>query len=193
MSENISQSSAENQYHKASMAVEKKNYGYAIDLLTHAVNTKPDFEKARQLLRIAQVRNFDENPPNSLQNIINKVCSFMWGLTASLSEFRGETSISIYEKILKKDPKNVAILVRLGNALKAEGLKESAVVTLEMALKISPKETVALISLGYIYSETGNYKRARFCFNKVLELKPYEPDAERGLKNLDALTTIDRL
>jgi len=46
--------------------------------------------------------------------------------------------------------------------------------------------------LGEMHSNLENYERARQCFKKVLEIKPHDHTAERGLKNLDALTTIDK-
>ena len=42
-----------NQYEKASMAVDTRNYAYAVDLLTHLIKIRPDFSRARQLLRLA--------------------------------------------------------------------------------------------------------------------------------------------
>jgi len=195
MSEEISPSSVESQYHKASMAVDKKNYDYAIELLTHAINIKPDFTKARQLIRIAQIKNYDENPPNPVVKALNRISSYMQILTAAISESKGEDqkAISIYENALKKDPKNVTVLVKLGSTLKSEGLKEGAAVTLEISLKISANNVAALGLLGDIYSDIGNYKRAKSCYDKVLGSRPNDAHAERGLKNLDALTTIDKL
>ncbi len=195
MAEDMTTSSAEGQYHKASMAVEKKNYDYAIDILTHSVNIKPDFTKARQLLRIAQIKKYDENPPNIIVKTANGISSFLHISAAAISESKGENqkAISIYEKALRKDPKNVTALIRLGGSLKAEKLNGAAMVTLEVALKLSADNAAALGLLGDIYSDLGNYEKAKACYKKVLGLKPNDANAERGLKNLDALTTIDRL
>lgn len=181
-------------YEKAVAAADKKNYNYAIELLTHVINIKPDFAKGRQLLRLVEIKNFEENPPNIIIRVIKRLFSFLYIVLAIINETTGNyhRAISVYENILKKDPKNTVVLVRLGNLLKIEGMKEASCVTLESAINISAKNPVAYKLLGETYSELGNYDRARFCFKKVLELKPHDASAERGLKNLDALSTIDK-
>ena len=49
MKENILSEELENQFEKASMAVNTKKYAYAVELLTHIINIRPDAAKARQL------------------------------------------------------------------------------------------------------------------------------------------------
>ncbi len=182
------------QYDRAQIAVDGKNYTYAIELLTHAIGIKPDFAKARQLLRAAEVKLLEQNPPNALKSAINRITSFFRIFVAMLNELKGNyyDAISIYEDILRNDPKNSPVLLRLGILLKLEGMEESAMVTLESAVEESKKSAVAYGLLGELHSNMGNYKRARQCFKKVLEIKPVDNAAEHGLKNLDALTTIDK-
>jgi len=194
MSNNVLPEEVKSRYEKASMAMDKKNYNYAIELLTQVIDIKPDFGKGRQLLRLAEIKNFNENTPNIISRIISRGFSFFSVLMAIINEEKGSrnTAMSLYENILRKDPKNVMVLVRLGNLLKTEDMKKSSAATLESAVTISPKNSLAHELLGEIYSDLGNYDRARFCFKKVLELKPHDAGAERGLKNLDALTTINK-
>ena len=181
-------------YNKAQLAIDRKNYNYAIELLASAINIKPDFAKGRQLLRLTEIKKFREKPPNILTRIIIRVFSFIPLLAAMISETKSDyhNAMSIYEKILKNDPMNGTVMVKLGNLLKIEGMEESAAVTLESAVDVSPKNVTAYELLGEIYSNSKNYDRAGNCFKKVLELKPRDAAAERGLRNLDALTTIDK-
>ena len=194
MTNNTLPAEVKDHFEKASMAIDKKNYDYAIELLTHVINIKPDFAKGRQLLRLAEIKRFEENPPNIILRIINRVFSFLHMLPAIVNETKGDNqgAISIYEKILRKDSKNTLVLVKLGNLLKIEDMKEIAALTLESAVSISTKNPTAYQILGEIYSDLAIYDKARFCFKKVLELKPHDANAERGLKNLDALSTIDK-
>lgn len=194
MPESILPQEVKEHYDKASMAIDKKNYNYAIELLIHVISIKPNFAKGRQLLRLAEIRNFDENTPNIIIRIINRVLSSLAMLIAIVNETKGDhhAAITSYENILRRDPKNTAVLVRLGNLLKIEGMKEASAVTLESAVNISAKNPFAYEILGEVYSDLGNYDRARFSFKKVLELRPHDANAERGLHNLDALTTIDK-
>ncbi len=194
MPEDIIPQEIKDHYNKATIAIEKKNYKYAVELLTHVISVRPDFAKGRQLLRVAEIKNFEENTPNALSHIITKIVSSFTSLIALVNEAKGDyhAAMSTYEKILRKDPKNAAVLLKLGNLLLLEDMKETSMVTLEIAVSISPKNPLAYELLGEIYSDLGNYDRARSCFKKVLELKPYDANAERGLKNIDALTTIEK-
>ena len=181
-------------YEKAQIAVDRKNYTYAIELLTHAINIKPDFARARQLLRMAEVKLLEKHPPGFLKRIINFVYSCFHTFIAMLNETKGNyhDAIAIYEDILRNDPKNGLVLLKLGILLKLEGMEEAAMVTLESAVEQAKKSAVGYELLGEIHSNLGNYERARQCFKKVLQIKPTDHAAERGLKNLDALTTIDK-
>ncbi|MDD5681276.1 MAG: tetratricopeptide repeat protein [Candidatus Omnitrophica bacterium] len=181
-------------YEKAQIAIDRKNYPYAIDLLTHAINIKPDSAKARQLLRLAEVKLYEEKPHSALSVIISRFFSLFRMFVAMINETKGNyhDAIAIYEGILKNDPKNGAVLLKLGIVLKLEGMQEAAAETLEDAIEGVRNSAVAYALLAEMHSNLGNYERARQCFKKVLEIKPGDHTAERGLKNLDALTTIDR-
>ncbi|MDP3790102.1 MAG: tetratricopeptide repeat protein [Candidatus Omnitrophota bacterium] len=181
-------------YEKSQIAVDRKNYTYAIQLLTHAINIKPDFARARQLLRLAEVKLLEEHPPGFLKRIINIFYSYFHIFIAMLNETKGNyhDAIAIYEDILRNDPKNGLVLLKLGILLKLEGMEEAAMITLESAVEQAKKSAAGYGLLGELHSNLGNYERARQCFKKVLKLKPADHAAERGLKNLDALTTIDK-
>jgi tetratricopeptide (TPR) repeat protein len=194
MIENALPEEIKDRYEKATMAIDKKNYDYAIELLTQIINIKPDFAKGRQLLRLAEIRKFEENTPNIIIRVISRALSCFAVLMAIVNETKGDhhAAITSYENILRRDPKNTAVLVKLGKLLNIEGMKEASAVTLESTVNISAKNPIAYEILGEVYSDLGNYDRARFCFKKVLELRPHDTNAERGLKNIDALTTIDK-
>ena len=194
MPEEIIPREVKDHYEKAQIAIDRRNYKYAIDLLTHAINIKPDFAKARQLLRIAEIRQIEENPPNALAIFMGRIFSLIPMFLAMLNEMKGNfhDAMAIYEDILKNDPKNAACLIQLGILLKLEGMEEAAVVTWESAAEVAKKSAVVYELLGEMHSNLENYERARQCFKKVLEINPHDHSAERGLKNLDALTTIDK-
>ncbi len=193
MTEETLPQQVKDRYEKASMAVNKKNYDYAIELLIQVINIKPDFAKGRQLLSLAEIKNFEKTAPNIISRVITRILSSFTVLIAMVNETKGDyhAAMSVYENILRKDPKNVGVLIKLGSLLKTKGMKKAAAVTLESAVSISVKNIIAHELLGELYSDLGNYDRARFCFKKVLELRPHDANAERGLKNLDALTTIE--
>lgn len=194
MPEQATPKEVKSQYEKAQIAIDRKNYTYAINLLTHAINITPDFAKARQLLRLAEIKVLEQNPPNALKSAINRIVSYFQIFIAMLNELKGNChdAIAIYENVLRSNPKNGFALLKLGILLKLEGMEEAAIVTLESAVEEAKKSAVGYGLLGELHSNMGNYERARQCFKKVIEIKHVDHAAERGLKNLDALTTIDK-
>ncbi len=181
-------------YEKASFAFDKKNYQYAIELLTQITRIKPDFAKGRQMLRAAEIKRFEEGRINIIMRLVYKISASLKAGVAVIMGLKGDrqSAIELCEAALRMDPKNSSILVQLGNMLKEEGLKESALAILESAINFSPHNTSAYRLLGELYTDLNDYNRARYCLRKVLELKPNDLQAEKGLKNIDALTTIDK-
>ncbi len=59
-----------------------------------------------------------------------------------------------------------------------------AVDFLEDSVKRDPKQVQSWIWLGQAHQNAGNRARAVECYRKVLELKPGEPNATKGLKSL---------
>jgi Tfp pilus assembly protein PilF len=59
-----------------------------------------------------------------------------------------------------------------------------AVELLEESVKRDPKQVQSWIWLGQAHQNAGNRARAIECYRKVLELKPGEPNATKGLKSL---------
>ena len=59
-----------------------------------------------------------------------------------------------------------------------------AVDLLEASVKRDPKQVQSWIWLGQAHQNAGNRARAVECYRKVLELKPGEPNATKGLKSL---------
>ena len=194
MTENQLPEAVKDRYEKARMALDRKNYGYAVELLTQIISIKPDFDKARQLLRAAEIKNFEASPPNIVVGTINRVISFLHAFAGMASESKANyhKAMSIYENILRRDPKNVAVLLRLGRILRAHDMKESAAAALENAVTVATKDIYGYQLLGEIYCELGKYEQASSCFERILKLKPHNAKAERGLKNIAALHTIDK-
>ncbi len=179
-------------YNKGLFAFEKKNYDYAIELFSQALSLKKDFADARHYLRLSEQRKFEENPPGVLTTLFNKIINLPSFVKAIIFDIKNQPGLSIdeYEKILRSEPNNTYILTRLAQDLLKERDAASALKVFEEIRVINPNSIVALKNLGQIYSQMDNYLAARECYETILKIVPHDPEAEKGIKNLDALGTI---
>ena len=67
-----------------------------------------------------------------------------------------------------------------------EGRKEDAEKYLKEATKVDPASHAAHYSLGLVYQKEGRTEEARAAFQKALECKPDDKDAQDALKSLDS-------
>lgn len=179
-------------YNKGLFAFEKKNYDYAIELFSQALSLKKDFADARHYLRLSEQRKFEKNPPGALISLFNKIINLPSLVKAIIFDIKNQPGLSIdeYEKILRSEPNNTYILTRLAQDLLKERDAASALKVFEEIRVINPNSIVALKNLGQIYSQLDNYSAARKCYETILKIVPHDPEAEKGIKNLDALGTI---
>lgn len=181
-------------YDKGIFAFDRKNYEYAIELFSQAIKLKYDFSEARHYLRFSQQRFLKEKPPKFPFFILNKfqclVCRLWVFIFYSKGDFK--RAIDEYEKILRKEPFNEKILLKLARIfLKLEDIN-SALRTLEEVVQLNPANVEALKKLGELYIKTDNLSNARSCFSAVLAISPSDLDAEKFLRNLDALGTLKK-
>ena len=179
-------------YNKGLLAFEKKNYDYAIELFSCALSLKKDFADARHYLHLAEQRKFQKSPPGVIVLLFNKIINLPFLLKALICDIRNKPDCAIgeYEKILTSEPTNTYILIRLAQELLKERDTLSALKAFEEIRLINPNNIVALKNLGQLYSQMDNYSSARQCYEAILKIVPHEPEAEKGIKNLEALGAI---
>lgn len=179
-------------YNKGLLAFEKKNYDYAIELFAEALKHKKDFADARHYLRLSEQRNFKANPPTLSTILFSKIKNIPFILQAVILDLqnKGNQAIDAYEKILRTEPSNLYILTRLAQHLLKEQDNASALKAFEEIRLIAPTNLTALKNLGQLYSQTENYVQARECYVGILKIVPHDAEAEKGIKNLDALGAI---
>lgn len=181
-------------YNKARISFDKKDYDYAKDLAKQVLAVHQDFAEARQLLHQIKQAKWNSAKPSPLIKLMAQAVTIPPLMLGALLEMRGEisTAIDVYEKALSGYPYCARALLRMGILLRKIGAAEAALVVFEEAYKIHPDDAVVLENLGELHSQAGDYDKARFCFKAVLKVKPHDANAERGLKNIDALGTIER-
>lgn len=179
-------------YNKGLLAFEKKNYDYAIELFAQALSIKRDFADARHYLRLSAQRKVKSEPKNIVNTLVVKLKNLPSLIRAIICDIKNNSPCAIdeYEKILRTEPSNVYILIRLGQGLLKERDAKSALKTFEVIKSVDSRNIIALKNLGQIYSQMENYSAARDCYETILKVTPHDAEAEKGIKNLDALGAI---
>ncbi len=100
---------------------------------------------------------------------------------AFLQERRFEEAISIYEKILRRDPRNVAAANLLGVALMQCGRFEEAVSAIRDGLRINPAQAGAHYNLAIALQALGRFEEAVGHLQQAVSQKPDDPQAYNNL------------
>ncbi len=169
---------------KACSAVELRNYGYAISLLSAVLKEAPGFLDGRKVLRRAEIAATKGRK------------SFLSGLsTASLkgSSMMKKDPISameLAEKTLETDPYNVQANQLLCSAAKAAELPDVAAFAMETIVEGNPKDTKLMHELAEQYLAMGLADRAVNVYTKISELNPADLIALKRGKDASASASM---
>jgi Flp pilus assembly protein TadD len=83
-----------------------------------------------------------------------------------------DSSIAIYEEILKRTPNDKDALMKLGCLFHRQFHFEKAIEIKLKAASISPKDAEVMFSLGCSYCAKGDFSAAIKCYAKAVELRP---------------------
>ena len=94
---------------------------------------------------------------------------------------KSDKARSIYQKLLRKNPRDVDALHFYGVLNFQQGKTEKAVELIKRAIENKPDYPDAYNNLGNIYLETGQLEKARNCFEKTIDLAPNRIEAHNNL------------
>jgi len=171
---------------KARSAVELRNYGYAISLLSAVLKEFPAFLDGRRVLRLAEVQATKGRK------------SFLSGLsTASLkgSSLMKKDPISameLAEKTLETDPYNVQANQLLRDSAKAAELPEIAPFARETIVEGNPKDTKLMHELAQQYLAMGLPDKAVDVYTKISTINPADLIAVKMSKDASAQASMKK-
>ncbi len=84
-------------------------------------------------------------------------------------------------KATELDKKNSDALLKLGQALNAQGSTDQAIATFQQSLNDNPNEISFYILLGELYEGQKNWDMAKQMYQKALQLQPENPIASNNL------------
>ncbi|MBN2144390.1 MAG: hypothetical protein JW774_07195 [Candidatus Aureabacteria bacterium] len=180
---------------RAEAAYNKHNYAWAAELYCeiYVMDREKNVEFLQKMLlsSIAE-KQLASNP------VIFTIKQFLLNVALYVKAFRTKEIsgkqheyFEVWEDILKTDADCGIALLKLGDAYEKNGLKENSALLLETYLRKRKTNIDILRRMGELYLTCHNVDKARNAFKKILSLKPFDQSAEKRLKDIMALTSID--
>jgi tetratricopeptide (TPR) repeat protein len=173
-------------YEKALAALERNNLDYAIEMFVQCLSVEPNFTKARQFLRAAQMKKTESAGGLKRMFVTAKTTPLLTKAKMSASKNPPE-AMTFAEQILSEDPKNGQALLVLAEAAEAGNFPETTVQTLEHYTKLNPRDTKNLHWLARAYRAAERHDMAREVYERLLQMNPNDFAAQKGLKDATAL------
>jgi len=176
---------------KGEDAFKKKNYDYAISIFLEAVSFAPNNRPAREGLRRAELKKYENAYPSKLLLAIFGLPARLGMLFAGLGKKGNpEGYMMACERYLTKDPKNRSVNMALGDTAAAAGHLDAAIFAFETASEQHPGDLTSLKHLGNLLWKNGEHTRAHAVFDKVVHLAPHDQEAVKARKNLAAEVSL---
>ena len=172
----------------------KKRMPQAIHHFKRAIEIKPEYAPARNNLGTAYlasrqwdkaIETFKEITDDLLYATPHYPLSNLGFAYYNKGEY--QLAVQYYEKALNLQPTFAIALTGLGKSFLALGKGREAVETLEMAIEAAPQNPQIYMAAANAYSFVGDYDRAKWSYQKVIQLDPngaLGKAAERGMKSL---------
>lgn len=173
-------------FEKATLAYERNNFDYAIQILNGVLDQEPGFFEARQLLRATQ-----QQKPQEKTGLFRKLVGGA-GNAPALAKgqlaLRGnpKEALSAAESILNSDPANTSAHKLLAEGAMALGLTKTAVMALETVIASDPDDAKAARNLAGLYFQQDQLDKAEELYRNLLARRPDDTDLPQTLKNLAA-------
>jgi len=194
MADGINQQDLKEFYTKGTLAFEKKNYEYAIEIFSQILLSKYDHLEARHYLHLSLKNKLGDKSPSFITTAVTTINRLIGFLSSEAVLKKGKISeaFEALEKIIASNPNDTETLKKIADVFYKNNLPANAVQNLEEAKAINAKDASILKRLGEIYLKKEDYKNAKSNYEAALKINPQDTEVLKSLKNLDALGTIQR-
>ncbi len=172
---------------KAVAAIERRNFGYAIDLLQSLLRQEPEFLTGRQMLRRAEVTRA-KTEKKGFFNISSAPLAVMKAQRELKKDPR--KTIELVEKVLETGPYNSQANFLLKDAAIAANFPEIALFALETLLEENPRDVKVLHELGRLYHRYEQSDKAAEVYNRIAEVAPLDLEAVKLGKDASARASM---
>ncbi|MDP3980582.1 MAG: tetratricopeptide repeat protein [Chlamydiota bacterium] len=183
----------ENLYSKAKDAFDNNQFDYCQTLLDTILDTTRHHAHARMLRRIVQLKMYDAITHVKFSLWIKRILSYCRVLRPIYytQKKMWTNAIDQWENILAGDPKNLFALHGLAKAAQALDWTQTSADTYEIIKKIDPNNMKAITALAKLHFKEGNLEKSRKNYEHIVRSKPLDADADRGLKDIAAISMIE--
>ncbi len=165
------------QMESARAAFDRGKPAQAAELCAKILDEQPACLSVRKLERAALLK-LAMARPSGLSKMVQAVSNAPFLLSGSLKlKDEPRTALASAEKLLRRDPKNIAALGLLGQAAVALGWPETAVFAYEAASDLDHSRPDLLVALSGAYLAAGRAKDAVHAADEALRLQPANADA----------------
>ena len=181
------------QYQKGRIALDKKNYDYAIMLFTQLLDKEPGCVECRQALRITQFRRSEEG---GSKGFFKKAFSMSGGLThlskaKMLMKSNPGEAMSALEKVLNDDPNNVSAHHLMAETALSVDYVKTALISLELLFnKLGQRDMATARKLADTYAKVGQPGKAEEIYAQLVRENPGDLELMQALKDVSASRTM---
>ncbi|MEX1230015.1 MAG: tetratricopeptide repeat protein [Planctomycetaceae bacterium] len=179
-------------FKKATEAMAKENWGFAIEMLLTATRLQPDYLVYRQSLRGCEYRKYGDNKNGAGLGGKMKIMSIRSRIKKAKSKSEWAECDKAAEEGLTLYPWDAQLLADLGDACRAQDFMEIAIDSYKRAVLSVPENRDFRRTLGEMLEERGEYAAALEQWNNILKLDPLDSDARSKVTQLRASEVIDR-
>jgi tetratricopeptide (TPR) repeat protein len=175
-------------FNKGFAAFERGNLDMAIELLFNCIEAGPGFLRARKFLRAAEIQRLRKGGQSKLGAQLAQVTGLPGYLKtlALLKTGKGEQALLAAEGLLRRAPLTTKFVILAADAAVAAGQTDAALMTLETALEQAPEDVDILRRLGHAYEQVEQWRKARDCYNTLINLRPHDAGLMKLLKDAEA-------
>jgi tetratricopeptide (TPR) repeat protein len=178
-------------YTKATEALQRENFDYAIELMTQILEKEPAVIECRKSLRMAQQGKSGGRGgffKRALSSAGNQPAIAKGQLALRKNPLE---AMSIAEQILNGDANSTGGHRLLAEAALALEMPQTAVMSLELLYKNAPKDKDAGMKLAEALALAGDSRRAERVYEELRGQYPNDNEIFMALKNLSARKTLN--
>jgi tetratricopeptide (TPR) repeat protein len=177
--------SVQDLYQKACDAIERANYGYAIELLRQVLRQDPRYPEARNALRGTERRRLQANGRSMGETLAMPFTMALIGLkTVFGAPAKG---LETYEDFLETYPNSFWALMKAAGAARKCGYESEAISMYTDAVRLKPTNKAALRAASDVLKEAGQAAEALKYLRRLVAMAPDDRDLQGEVRDLEAM------
>jgi len=173
---------------KAREAVQRRNYGYAIELYQQALALSPDDVETRKELRATAARHTKESGTGKFAGLLKGLVPLLKVVFLGMAK-KYEKQMIECERFLAKNPSNRFVLTKLGEAANATGCRATAVHVFGDLVAGNPKDLNSMKQLARAHEASGDIRSSLEVYEGVLRVSKHDQEASQKMRDLSARQT----